>query len=136
MLRTNTKDVKNAIHEYMLSHAEDVACNYEIDAADIETIETFSFFMFLTFKAEMLNHDKAYKAGRVSMFEMFKQWAAGLAFSGMFDYYYHPTAKELVSEWLQETEEEKNRYTESEAEELATRLIYREMFQAADRCSF
>ena len=136
MLRTNNKIVKNNITNYIMEHVNNVSIDYEIEESEISTPETFCFFMLQTFKEEYMTHNKAWQAHRVSEYDLFREWAAGLAFSGMFDYFYFPQAVDLVGNWLQETEEEKARFSESDAEELATKLIYREMKNNASRCSF
>lgn len=63
-------------------------------------------------------------------FVIFEDWARGLALGGLFCYYYNRSAKDDLGEILEETEEEKSKYTEMEAEEMLTRLIYREMENA------
>ena len=136
MLRTNTKKVKENIIDYMLEHINNVSIDYDIEESVIGTPETFCFFMYLTFQNEYRNHNCYWKAHRVSEYDLFREWAAGLAFSGMFDYFYFPQAVDLVGSWLEETEEEKARFSESDAEELATKLIYREMKNNALKCSF
>ena len=42
-------------------------------------------------------------------------------------YYCNVSAIDLLAEWLEETEEEKKRFTEEQAEEKITWLLYREL---------
>ena len=64
---------------------------------------------------------------------IFEDWARGLALGNLFCYYYNRSAKDDLGKILEESEEEKAKYTEQEAEELLTRLIYREMENAHRR---
>lgn len=63
-------------------------------------------------------------------FVIFEDWARGLALGGLFCYYYNRSAVDDLGAILEETEEEKAKYTEMQAEEMLTRLIYREMEDA------
>ena len=69
--------------------------------------------------------------GRLLRREIFKDWAQGLALGGLFCYYYNRSAKDDLGAILEESEAEKAKYTEQEAEEMLTRLIYRELEKAA-----
>ena len=60
-------------------------------------------------------------------FATFKHYMQGLPSS--FEYFLGENALNYLAEILEETEEEKNRFTEEEAENLITKLIYRELFQ-------
>lgn len=42
-------------------------------------------------------------------------------------YYCNVSAIDLLADWLEETEEEKKRFTEDQAEEKITYLLYREL---------
>ena len=66
-----------------------------------------------------------------SDYEIFKDWAQGLALGGLFCYWYNRPAVDDLGAILEETEEEKARYTERQAEEMLTRLIYRTLTKYA-----
>lgn len=51
----------------------------------------------------------------------------------LFCYYYNRSAVDDLGEILEETDEEKAKYSEQQAEELLSRLIYREMEEAHRR---
>lgn len=61
----------------------------------------------------------------------FRDWCAGLA--GVLDtcYFYNRSAVDDLGAILEETEQEKARYTEQQAEQLLTDLIYRELLKGA-----
>lgn len=63
-------------------------------------------------------------------FLMFEDWAQGLP--SLLDtaaYYYSGSACELLADWLQETPQEAAKYSEMQAEDKITRLLYREIFR-------
>lgn len=61
----------------------------------------------------------------------FRDWCAGLP--GVLDtcYFYNRSAVDDLGAILEETEQEKARYTEQQAEQLLTDLIYRELLKGA-----
>ncbi|MBP5412257.1 MAG: hypothetical protein J6Y47_03255, partial [Bacteroidales bacterium] len=65
--------------------------------------------------------------------ECFIAWLSGLP--SIFDscYYYNRSAKDDIGAILEETENEKNRYTEEQAADLLSRVIYREIVKATGR---
>ena len=64
-------------------------------------------------------------------FEMFKDWAQGLPTAFNTSYYYNVSAVDLLADWLEETDNEKEKFEESAAEEKITWLIYRELRKGA-----
>ena len=104
MLRSNSKNVIEKVRSYIINGVDH---------------EYFG-----------LEAEKRYSRSR-SGFETFKDWAQGLpsAFNTM--YYYNVSAVDMLGAWLEESESEKSKYNESEAEEMITRLIYRELTKGA-----
>lgn len=62
-----------------------------------------------------------------SSFEMFRDWAQGLPTAFNTLYYYNVSAVDLLADWLNETDSEKARFTEEQAEERITALLFREL---------
>lgn len=81
----------------------------------------------------MLKHNLLYKAGRVSELELFESWAQCLPSAFNFDYYLGGQAINDLGNILEETEEEKNRYSYQQVEELLTYLIYREIKKSIEK---
>lgn len=94
---------------------------------DLENDNGLCAFIYHLFKEE-----KGWEIDHYGTRTAFFNWAQGLALGQMFAYYYEP-AVDILGNILEETEEEKARYTESEAEELLTKLIYREVTERAAR---
>ena len=67
---------------------------------------------------------------RMTEQERFIDWAQGLASVLDTCYYYNRSAVDDLGAILEETDSEKARYTEQQAESLLTNLIYRELIKA------
>ena len=121
MLRSTNKKVLEKIHDYIINGVDHEYFELEADP-DFNT----ACKLILT----ACENEKRYSRS-CSGFETFKNWAQGLpsAFNTM--YYYNVSAVNLLGAWLEETESEKAKYSESEAEEMITRLIYRELTKGA-----
>lgn len=81
----------------------------------------------------MLKYNALYKAGRINEFEAFERWAQGLPSAFNFDYYLGGQAVDDLGNILEETEEERNRFSYQQAEETLTRLIYREVKKSVNK---
>lgn len=122
MLRTNSKKATENIRAYI---EENFDCTgYELEK-EPETFKEKACFILKTCRLE-----KRYSSFNMSDYKIFKDWCQGLP--GLLDtcYYYNRSAVDDLAEILEETEKEKNRFTESEAEEKLTYLIYRELRKA------
>jgi len=118
--------------------SEYIAFEENPEEYDIETAPAFCYYMrHGMFYPEALQHNPCYQAEPyTSEYTFFEYWAKGLSGCGMFDYWYFGNAREIVAEILEETEEEKNKYTEEAAADLLTRLIYREMVAGSNKQAF
>ena len=119
MLRTNSKKAIENIRAYITN-------GFNGDNYGIETPETFSEVARLIYNAFTEEHLYGYNRTRNRQ-EVFVEWCAGLPSIIDTCYYYNRSAVEDLGNILEETEEERNRFTESEAEEMLSRLIYREI---------
>lgn len=125
MLRTNSKIAIENIRDYIMQDKDYID---EYNGKELATVDEYLSFAYDVFKAE-----KKYEIERnygCASYPIFKDWACGLALGGLFCYYYNRSAVEDLGAILEETEEEKSHYTEQQAEELLTRLIFREMENA------
>lgn len=145
MLRTNSKKARENIRAYILNNinlddlrmqlvVEAQRKNKALDAygSSLPRVDVFSIAAHEidnTFYLEMLHFNKQYQAGRVSRFDMFVEWCAGLP--GILDtcYYYNRSALKDVQNILEQTDTEAARYTETQAENLLTNMIYREIWE-------
>ena len=128
MLKTNTRKARENIRAYIVDHFD--ASSYT--EAPPETFPEIAAFILETFHDEKCKHDLRYKAGRISKQELFLDWAAGLPSLLDTCYYYNRSALDDLGAILEESESEKARYSERDAERLLTILIYRELLRGAD----
>ena len=136
MLRSNSKKAAENIANYILEDIEYLQERAEyrgftLDAEDKSTVLAFVYTIFLEEKSGELNRYR-----NVNIYNIFRDWASGLALGNLFCYYYNRSAVDDLGAILEETLEEKERYTESAAEEMLTRLIFREVTKAYNRTAF
>lgn len=131
MLRTNSKAAREAVRAYIL---EDL--DYLEDRFPERTFNTFedaARAIWDAFEEEKPYTDQNAARRGMSRQDVFESWASGLALGGLFLYYYNISAVDLLGDILQETPEERNKYSEQDAERLLTYLIYSEVTKAARR---
>lgn len=104
MLKTNKKEVKEAVRRYIVENVKEEACNL---GTDIQGICDW--------------YNKGYH--QVSIGEFLTNYA------GVFTFY-ADDQRALLKEWLQETDEEANNYSADKVEALFIRLINREIEKA------
>lgn len=140
-LRTNTKKAKANLWQYIkeatAGHIEEMA-DYDRGALDCFlstgcTRSQLAGFIWDSFNIEALRFHKGFEAGRVSMYEVFEEWAQGVPCGGLFDYYLDNNAITIAGDILEETEEERARFTESQAGKFLTRYIYDAIRKELDR---
>ena len=146
MLKTNSKEVKATIKNYIMDNFRDIYGDY-IDqngraySSDLQTIVNTDLddytavcnAILVIFWVENCKYDNRFNAGRVSRKELFIEWVSGLCSAIDSNYYYNVSAVDLLGAWLDETEEKKARYSEADAEKLITNLIWRELNANATR---
>lgn len=126
MLKTNSKKAKENLYFYIRENCADyLNDNYGIDPAEIAEKKTLYAVIFEIFKQEM-KPTEGYNAKRPTI-DVFYDWAQGLAMGGLFCYYYNRPAKKDLSEILEETETEAEKFTEEQAERKLTSLIFHEL---------
>ena len=146
MLQTNSKEVKATIKNYIMDNFRDAFGEYfdengraycddlqTIANTDLDNYTEVCNAIMVIFWAEKLKHDNRFKAGRASRQELFIDWVSGLCAPIDSNYYYNVCAVDLLGAWLDETEEEKARYSEADAEKLITNLLWRELTANATR---
>jgi hypothetical protein len=118
MLKTNSKKAHENIRAYIIANYDPT--NYELPETD--NFSEIATNIYKTFQSE-----KYYRAKGIPEFTLFEEWASGLPSIIDTCYYYNRSAVDDLGEILEETESEKKRYTEREAESFLTRLIYNEI---------
>ena len=134
MLRSNSKKAVENIRDYIMQDIDYIkeCCDYSGDRLP-ESADEYRATMYAHFRGEK-DHELM-RHRYMNEYNIFRSWAQGLALGGLFCYYYNRSAVADLGDILEETEEERNKYSESDAEEMLTRLIYREMVKAYNRVS-
>ena len=121
MLRSTNKAVINKIRQYIIDGVDHEYFELEADP-DYKTACKLIL--------QACQNEKRYCRYN-NDFEMFKDWAQGLPTAFNTSYYYNVSAVDLLADWLEETDKEKEKFEESAAEEKITWLIYRELRKGA-----
>lgn len=120
MLKTNSKQARQNVQAYIMQ-------GFTGENYSIETPETFKDTAAVIMK--IFNSEKPAEGAysRMNEQERFTDWAQGLPSILDTCYYYNRSAVDDLGAILEETAEEKARYSEQNAERLLTALIYREL---------
>lgn len=123
MLRTNSRKAKDNLRNYILDNftPEDYTDNPPEEFAEVAA------FIYEAFKNEKYSIPQDFQYYKHNEYAAFADWAAGLP--GVLDtcYFYSRSAVDDLAKILEDTEAERQRYTETQAENLLTYLIYREI---------
>lgn len=127
MLRSNSKKAVENIRAYIV---DGFTPEGYTDNPPQEFFEIAAFILD-TFRNEKyhLPEDRRYYHGCEVL--AFRDWCAGLPSVFNTCYFYNRSAVDDLGAILEETEQEKARYTEQQAEQLLTDLIYRELLKGA-----
>lgn len=125
MLKANSKKAKENLKKYIEEDRDYIVSEYTLEELNgAELIDKIGYYstIWAIFEAEK---PAVGAYARMTTIERFEEWASGLALGGLFCYYYNRPAVDDLGDILEETEEERNRYTEEEATRLLTSLIFR-----------
>lgn len=137
MRKLNCKEVNEALKKEIIDSYESAEEYYTYDGAEMKTeYNDICKDILKSFEREKLNNDLAYKAGRVSKRDLFIEWMSGLPSS-------FPVSCDIflgyATEWLgnilDETETEKQKYSDSKAERTACLILYRELNKHAQKAN-
>lgn len=126
MLKTNSKKAIENIKNYIVNNFD--FTNYDDGTTkEPETFSEIAKFIYKCFIDEKrYNNDNCKYSEQVIFFD----WCSGLPSVIDTCYFYNRSALDDLAIILEETEAEKEKYTESDAEKLLTNLIYREIKKA------
>ncbi|WP_368283198.1 hypothetical protein [Dorea longicatena] len=133
MLRTNSKKAMENIRKEIIDSYEAANEYYTYEGREAKTdFNEICADILEAFRIEKLEHDCYYIAGRASKSEVFMDWMQWLptAFPVSDDVFLR-SAVDFLGNILEETEEEKAKYSDEQAEKLACNLLYRELEKGA-----
>ena len=123
MLKTNSKQARANIRAYILEGVNDADFDINIDTMTFEDVATIIYNQFISQKWNGIEDYRYYTTEQ----NAFENWCSGLPSVLDTCYYYNRSAIDDLGMLLQESDSEKAKYTESQAEKLLTYLIYREI---------
>lgn len=128
MLRTNSKQVKENIRKYIMEYSDFENyvgyAGYEKFELEPQNFQTTARQILIIF-----NSEKFYNK---SDFKTFLDWCQGLPSALDTCFFYNRSAVDDLAKILKETDEEKSKFSEQQAGELLTKLIYRELVSVED----
>lgn len=138
MLKTNTKKAINNIKDYVIDYMSDEEEYFTSDEIgklrnnnDTTREENFKLCADMLISELYVERGTEIENGYwKSIYDAFKEWMNGLPFA-LSCYYYNRSAIKDLGNILEETDEEREKYTEKEAAERLTQLIYREISKVA-----
>lgn len=119
MLRTNSKKAREGIRAYIRENYNPDGYDEYSETDDISLIASNILHCFVD---EKVVHDSR----GLSEWELFLEWMSGLP-SILHAEYFLRSARLILGDILEETEGERNRFTETQAEEMLTKLIWNEL---------
>ena len=125
MLKTNSKKARENIQQYIIDNFAPEGYTDE----KIEGFENVAAFILKTFRSEKFSTKDDFRYYHNNEAAAFADWCAGLPSVIDTCYYYNRSAVNDLANILEETEAEKSRFSEAEAEKLLTALIYRELIR-------
>lgn len=121
MLKSNSKKAKENIRNYIM---DNFTPEGYADTPPEEWSETAAFILE-TFRSEKYSRPEDRRYYNNSECSAFVDWCAGLPSVLDTCYFYNRSAVDDLGDILEETETERNKHTETDAEQCLTRLIYR-----------
>ena len=129
MLRTNSKRAIENIKKYIVDHFD---CSGHDLEKEPETFPEIARFILATCWEEKRYSARNGSEGSPTQ-GTFIDWCQGLPSVLDTCYYYNRSAVEDLGNILEETEAERNKFSEQDAERMLSCLIYRELIHAAKK---
>lgn len=123
MLKTNSKQARENIRCYIMDNFD--GSNYGLEKPT--TFKEVATIILNVFEIEKPYHDVYMIEHKIPKNKVFIEWASGLPSILNTCYYYNRSAVDDLGGILEQTDKEKNRYTETQSELLLTNLIYSEL---------
>lgn len=137
MRKLNCKEVNEALKNEIMDSYESAEEYYTYDGAEMKTEYTdICKDILKMFECEKLNGDLRYKASNMSKQDLFVEWMSGLpsSFPVSCDIFLG-SAAEWLGNILDETETEKQKYSDSKAERTSCLILYRELNKHAQKAN-
>ena len=139
MLKTNSKKAIENIKQYIMKNtaaafmeaAQDAKTDGEIFPYKENSFTDRAAFIWNKFnKEKSATYKKSYFV--YYTYEVFKDWGQGLACGSLFEFLLHKAVDDLGA-ILEESEQEKNKFTQEQAEQKLFYLLYREITKGNEK---
>ena len=137
MRRTNSKEAMDAIKNAIIESYEAAEEYYTYGGKYAKTdYNDICKDIMDAFFNEKCKHDNRYNAGRISKQDLFIDWMQGLPTAlDLADDIFLGSAVDWLGDILEQTDTEKARYTDEQAEKTACCLLYRELTKHAAKAN-
>lgn len=134
MLKMNSRKALENTDNYLLQFADDIAAenkdvlSFDYDLQEIGDLCKCIYNYY--FMEEAVRFDKRLQAGRISLQELFIEWTQGLPACGVFDFWTYRTYCDpvaILGDILEETTEEREKFTDQQAAEKLTYMIWKRL---------
>ena len=129
MLKTNSKKAKENIQKYIVDHFSPEGYT-DTPPEEWREIATFIIKTFRSEKYYLMEDIRYYHGSEITAFI---DWCAGLPSVLDTCYFYNRSAVDDLGDILEETQEERNKHTETDAEQCLTRLIYKVLIMEVNK---
>lgn len=126
MLRTNSKQVRQKVQKFIFENC------VPHENITFPGVACTALYIKDTFYNEFLKYDNSWTIRYGCVSNAMVEWLRGLP--SVFDcaFLYCESAIKLLGDWLQETEQERNDYTETQAEDFLLHLIVNEILRLTE----
>lgn len=132
MLKTNSKKATENLKKWLVEHFDiDAVCDE--DKTESEKFEDIAKMIYKSFCRCVWSGKNDYQWFNGSRIRAWSYWLGGLPSAiNSADYYYTRRAVDVLGEILEETETEKARFSEADAETVMDTLLYRLITKTAN----
>ena len=129
MLKTNSKKAKENLQQYIINNFTPEGYT-ETPPEKWHDIATFIINTFRSEKYRLIEDIKYYHGSEIAAFV---DWCAGLPSVLNTCYFYNRSAVDDLGDILEETQEERSKHSETDAEQCLTRLIYKVLIMEVNK---
>ena len=129
MLKTNSKKAIENIKKYIVDHFD--CSGYDLEKEPETFPEIARFILDTCWEEKRYNVPEYF--GKIPTQAVFVDWCQGLPSVLDTCYYYNRSAVTDLGDILEETETERNKFSEQDAERMLSCLIYRELTHAVKK---
>lgn len=128
-IRSNSKQAINNIRNYIMKNYDGE--NFEENSPEYNAKSFEEVAACILKDVKRVNGKEFKRCRNYTWQKAFSDWASGLPSLLDTCYYYNRSAVDDLAEILEETEKEKERFSESDAETMLSNLIFRELHKVA-----